>query len=59
MQNTFLNETAIADISIIAQDEIKIITTLLYGNPTYPFNDKKLILNASIKRILKPKDLTD
>ena len=27
----------------------------LYGNPTYPFNEKKLILNASIKYILKAK----
>ena len=26
-----------------------------YGNPTYPFNEKKLILNASIKYILKAK----
>ena len=27
----------------------------LYGNPTYPFNEKKLILHASIKYILKAK----
>ena len=31
-RNTFLNEIAIVDISIIDQDESKIIQTFLYGN---------------------------
>ena len=54
-QNTILNEIAIADRSIIDQDDIKIIQNLLYGNPSYSVNDNKLILNASIKYILKTK----
>ena len=54
-RNTFLNEIAIVDRSIIDQDEIKIIQTFLYGNPTYSVNDNKLILDASIKNILKTK----
>ena len=54
-QNTFLNEIAIVDRSIIDQDEIKIIQTFLYGNPTYSVNDNKLILDASIKYILETK----
>ena len=37
-RNTFLNEIAIVDRSIIDQDEIKIIQTFLYGNPTYSVN---------------------
>ena len=44
----------IFDSSIIDQDEIKIIQTFLYGNPTYSVNDK-LILDASIKYILETK----
>ena len=58
-RNTFLNEIAIIDRSVIDQDEIKIIQTFLYGNPTYSVNDNKLILDASIKYILETKDLTD
>ena len=54
-RNTFLNEIAIVDKSIINQDEIKIIQTFLYGNPTYSVNDNKLILDASIKYILETK----
>ena len=54
-QNTFLNEIAIVDRSIIDQDEIKIIQTLLYGNPTCSVNDNKLILDASMKYILETK----
>ena len=54
-RNTFLNEIAIVDRSIIDQDEIKIIQTFLYRNPTYPVSDNKLILDASIKYILETK----
>ena len=54
-RNTFLNEIAIVDRSIIDQDEIKIIQTFLYGNSTYSVNDNKLILDASIKYILETK----
>ena len=54
-RNTFLNEIAIVDRSIIDQDEIKIIQTFLYGKPTYSVNDNKLILDASIKYILETK----
>ena len=54
-RNTFLNEIAIVDRSIIDQDEIKIIQTFLYGNSTYSINDNKLILDASMKYILKTK----
>ena len=54
-RNTFLNEIAIVDRSIIDQDDIKIIQTFLYGNPTYSVNDNKLILDASIKYILETK----
>ena len=54
-RNTFLNEIAIVDRSIIDQDEIKIIQTLLYGNPTCSVNDSKLILDASMKYILETK----
>ena len=54
-RNIFLNEIAIADRSIIDQDEIKIIQTLLYGNPTYSVNGNKLILDASTKYILREK----
>ena len=50
-----LKEIAIVDRSIIDQDEIKIIQTFLYGNPTYSINDNKLILDASIKYILETK----
>ena len=52
-RNTFFNEIAIVDRSIIDQDEMKI--TFLYGNPTYSVNDNKLILDASIKYILETK----
>ena len=52
-QDTFLNEIAMVDRSIIDQEEIKIIQTLLCGNPTYSVNDNKLILDASIKYILE------
>ena len=48
-RHTFLNEIAIIDRSIIDQDDIKIIQTFLYGDPTYSVNDNKLILDASIK----------
>ena len=51
-RNTFLNEIAIVDRSIIDQDEIK---TFLYGHPTYYVNDNKLILDASVKYILETK----
>ena len=54
-QNTFLNEIAIVDRSIFDQDEIKIIQTFLYGNPTSSVNDNKLITDASIKYILETK----
>ena len=54
-QNTFLNEIAIVERSIINQDEIKIIQILLYGNPTYSVNGNKLILHASKKYILETK----
>ena len=40
-QNTFHNEIAIADRFIIDQDEIKIIQTFLYGNPTYSVNNSR------------------
>ena len=53
--NTFLNEVAIVDRSITDQDKIKIISTFLYGNPTYSVNNNKLILDASIKYILEIK----
>ena len=53
-RNTFLNEIAIVDRSIINQD-IKIIQTFLYGNPSYSVNDNRLILDASIKYILETK----
>ena len=52
---TFRNEIAIVDRSIIDQDDIKIIQTFLYGNPSYSVNDNKLILDASIKYILETK----
>ena len=42
---SFLNEMAIVDRSIIDQDDIKIIQTFLYRNPTYSVNDK-LILDS-------------
>ena len=54
-QISFLNEIAIVDRSIIDQDEIKIIQTFHYGNPTYSVNDNKLILDAVIKYILETK----
>ena len=54
-RNTFLNEIATVDRSIIDQDEIKIIRTLLYGNSTYSVSDNRLILDASIKCILETK----
>ena len=54
-RNSFLNEIAIVDRSIIDQDEIEIIQTFLYGNSTYSVNDNKLILDASIKYILETK----
>ena len=54
-RNTFLNEIGIVDRSIIDQDEIKIIQTFLYGNPTYSVNNNKLILDASTKYILETK----
>ena len=54
-RNTFLNEIAIIDRSIIDQDEIKIIQIFLYGNSTYSVNDNKLILDASIKYNLETK----
>ena len=49
------NEIAIVDRSIIDQDDIKIIQTFLYGNPSYSVNDNRLILDASIKYILETK----
>ena len=52
-RNTFLNEIANVDRSIIDQDEIKIIQTFLYGNPTYSVNDNKLVLDAGIKYIFE------
>ena len=52
-QDAFLNEIAMVDRSIIDQEEIKIIQTLLYDNPTYSVNDNKLIFDASIKYILE------
>ena len=42
---SFLNEMAIVDRSIIDQDDIKIIQTFLYINPSYSVNDK-LILDS-------------
>ena len=54
-RNTFLNAIAIVDRSITDQDDIKIIQTFLYGNPSYSINDNKLILDASIKYILETK----
>ena len=54
-RNTFLDEIAIVDRSIIDQGEIKITETFLYGNPIYSINDKKIILDASIKYILETK----
>ena len=56
-RNTLLNEIEIVDRSIIDQDEIKIIQTFLYGNPTYSVDDNKLILDASIKYILETERL--
>ena len=53
--NIFLNEIAIVDRSIIDQEEIKIIQTFFYGNPTYSVNDNKLILDAGIKYTLETK----
>ena len=50
-RNTFLNEISVTDRSIIDEDEIKIIQTLLYGNSIYSANDNKLILDATIKYI--------
>ena len=50
-RNIFLNEIAIVDRSIIDEDEIKIIQTFLYRNPTYSVNDNKLIFDAGIKYI--------
>ena len=55
-RNTFLNEITIVDRSIIDQDEIKMIQTFLYGNPTCSVNDNKLILDASTKYILETKE---
>ena len=49
VQNTLLNEVAIGDRPIIDQDDIKIIQTFLYGNPTYSFNVNKLILKCKYK----------
>ena len=46
---------AIAARSIIDQDELKIIQTFLYDNPTYSVNDSKLTLDVSIKYILETK----
>ena len=54
-RNTFLNEIATVGRSIIDQNEIKIIQTFLYGNSTYSVNDKKLILDESIKYTLETK----
>ena len=53
-RNTFLNEIAIVDRSIIDQDKMNVIT-FLYGNPTYSVNDNKSIIVASIKYILETK----
>ena len=55
VRNTYLNEITIVNRSIIDQDEVKIIQTFLYGNPTCFVNDNKLILDASIKHILETK----
>ena len=54
-RDTFLDEIAVVDRSVIDQDEIKKIQTFLYGNPTYSVNDNKLILDASTKYIMKIK----
>ena len=54
-RNTFLNEIAIVDRSIIDQDEIKIFQAFLHGNQTYSVNDTKLILDATIKYNLETK----
>ena len=51
----FLNEIVIIDRSIIDQDDIIIIQTFFYGNPSYSVNNNKLILDASIKYILETK----
>ena len=51
-QNTFLNEIAIVDRSIIDQAGIKIVQIFLYGNSTCAVNDNKLILDASISRLV-------
>ena len=57
-RNTFLNEIAVVDRSIIDQNEIKIIQIFLYGrDPAYSVHDNKLILDASIKYILEIKRL--
>ena len=53
-RNTFLNQIAIVDRSIIDQDKMNVIT-FLYGNPTYSVNDNKSIIVASIKYILETK----
>ena len=49
VRNKFLNEIVMVDVSIIDKDEIKIIQTILYGNPTYSANDKKSILALKYK----------
>ena len=47
-RNTFLNEIASIDRSVIDQEENKVIQTFLYDNRTYSFNKNKLILDTSI-----------
>ena len=54
-RNTFLNEIALAERSIFDQDEIKIIQTFIFGNPSYSVTDNKLILGVSVKYILETK----
>ena len=53
--NISLNEIAIVDRSIIDEDEIKIIQTFIYRNPTYSVNDNKLIFEEGIKYISETK----
>ena len=54
-----MKSQSIADRSIIDQNEVKIIQTFLYGDPTCSVKDKKLILDASIKYLMETKNVTD
>ena len=40
---------------LVIKMKLKLFKTFLYGNPAYFVNDNKLILDASIKYILKTK----